>query len=47
MKASEVHTDDLGFYKEVQDRVVGGAKLIDGSDIVLVPTPTNDPNGKT
>jgi hypothetical protein len=43
--ASALHIDDIETVAE-NKHVVGSTKLINGDEVVLVPTPTNDPNGK-
>jgi hypothetical protein len=43
--AAALHIDDIGTVGE-KKQVIGSTKLIDGDEVVLVPTPTNDPNGK-
>ncbi|KAL3442505.1 hypothetical protein BJX65DRAFT_321509 [Aspergillus insuetus] len=43
--ASALHIDDIETVTESK-HVVGSTKLINGDEVVLVPTPTNDPNGK-
>lgn len=42
-----VHIDDVETFKNGHEPVVGSHQLITNSEIVLIPTPTNDPNGKT
>ncbi|KAL2811604.1 major facilitator superfamily domain-containing protein [Aspergillus granulosus] len=46
--SSELHIDDIETFNNHADRnrVVGSTKLINDSEVVLVPTPSNDPNGK-
>ncbi|GMG03996.1 unnamed protein product [Aspergillus oryzae var. brunneus] len=44
---SEVQIEDVEtFNNKVYNQVVGSTKLINDSEVVLVPTPSNDPNGK-
>ncbi|OOQ84557.1 MFS transporter [Penicillium brasilianum] len=43
----ELHIDNVETCHEVKDVVTGEIKLIQDSEVVLVPTPTNDPNGKS
>jgi hypothetical protein len=43
----ELHIDNVETCHKVNDVVTGEIKLIKDSEVVLVPTPTNDPNGKS
>ncbi|GLI76565.1 hypothetical protein PoHVEF18_004838 [Penicillium ochrochloron] len=43
----ELHIDHVETCHTVNGSVTGNIKLIRDSEVVLVPTPTNDPNGKS
>lgn len=43
---SSTHIENVEKVDNTNDSVVGTVKLINETEIVLVPTPTNDPSGK-
>jgi hypothetical protein len=43
---TDLHIDHIETVNDDHAHVVGSTKLITDSELVLVPTPTNDPNGK-
>lgn len=46
MDMKEAEIDHVETSRDVKDSVTGIVKLIDDSEVVLIPTPSNDPNGK-
>jgi hypothetical protein len=44
---SAIHIDDVETFNKVRNPVIGSTKLITDCEVILVPTPTNDPNGKS
>lgn len=44
-KSTSAHVEYLDAHKKAAKPVVGTIQLYDEDGIVLIPTPTNDPNG--